>query len=94
MVDALRAEGCAVLSLAALGRGVPDLLVVLPWRETVLVEVKNGERSGAELTDDQERWFRAWPGRIVVVWSVEEARRLAREKTLTSAANPPILTMT
>lgn len=62
IVDALRRSGALVLSLASLGRGVPDLLC---WKAGtfVLVEVKQPKGT---LTADQER-FRAqgWPVRVV-----------------------------
>jgi hypothetical protein len=41
VVAAFEAEGCAVLSLARLGGGAPDLLVSLPGGTLILVEIKN-----------------------------------------------------
>lgn len=63
IVDALRRSGALVLSLASLGRGVPDLLIWKPGLGYVLVEVKQPKGT---LTEDQER-FRAqgWPVRVV-----------------------------
>lgn len=75
IVKALRKVGACVQSLAAVGDGVPDLLVGFQG-QTVLVEVKDGERPKSErqLTDDQIEWHAAWRGgRCVVVGSVPEA---------------------
>lgn len=73
IVAALRELGCSVEHLHTLGRGVPDLLVGLPDGVNVPVEVKVGNEP---LTPDEERWHRAWRGRVVIVRSVEEARKL------------------
>ena len=63
-LEAALGPGC-VLSLAALGKGVPDLLVA--WGgTTLLVEVK---QPGCKLTPDQDRFHRRWPGRIVTAES-------------------------
>lgn len=61
IVGALRAAGYLVQTLAALGGGVPDLLVGCPWGELVLVECKTprGKRQGA-LTPAQVDWHLAW----------------------------------
>jgi hypothetical protein len=75
IVSALRKVGAHVQSLAAVGDGVPDLLVGFRG-ETVLLEVKDGElsKSRRQLTDDQIRWHAAWRGgRCVVVHDVTEA---------------------
>ena len=75
IVKALRACGAIVQSLAAVGQGVPDLLVGYKG-QTYLVEVKDGERPPSErqLTDQQIEWHADWRGgRCVVVGSVVEA---------------------
>jgi Holliday junction resolvase len=75
IVSALRKVGADVQSLAAVGDGVPDLLVGFRG-QTVLIEVKDGQRPPSErqLTDDQIKWHAAWRGgRCVVVGSVSEA---------------------
>lgn len=75
IVAALRKVGAFVQSLAAVGQGVPDLLVGFRG-ETVLIEVKDGAKpaSSRQLTDDQVKWHAAWPGgRCVVVKDVPEA---------------------
>jgi hypothetical protein len=72
---ALRNVGATVQSLAAVGGGVPDLLVGFR-RQTFLLEVKDGKKppSARELTPDQVDWHCAWGGGVcVVVNSVDEA---------------------
>jgi len=61
VVGALRAAGVLVLSLAALGKGVPDLLCAFHGR-LVLIEVKDGTKapSRRKLTPDQVEWHRDW----------------------------------
>lgn len=75
IVAALRKVGADVTSLAAVGDGVPDLLVGFRGA-TVLIEVKDGSKppSARQLTADQIEWHAAWRGgRCVVVSSVTEA---------------------
>ena len=77
IVKALRSAGCWVLSLAAIGEGVPDLLVtepVYPYRLHFL-EVKDGSKppSARKLTPDQEAFHAKFPGHIHVVKSIDEA---------------------
>lgn len=88
IVRALRAAGCSVQSLAALGDGVPDLLVGWLGRN-YLLEVKDGSLppSRRRLTDDEERWHVQWigdwdeerrcfqGGQVCVVETVEDAFR-------------------
>jgi hypothetical protein len=72
---ALRKVGATVQSLAAIGEGVPDLLVGFR-RQTYLLECKDGQKppSQRELTPDQIAWHMTWNGGVcVVVNSVEEA---------------------
>ena len=76
IVKALRAVGCSVLSLAAMGKGCPDLLVATPFtRRTFLMEIKDGEKipSKRRLKPTQTKFHAEWRGSIVVVMSVEEA---------------------
>ena len=77
IVQALRQAGCSVQSLAATGRGVPDLLVGRDGKN-LLLEVKDGSKRPSErkLTPDQEIWHSAWRGQIHVVNSTDEALRL------------------
>ena len=76
VVSALRAAGATVQSLAAIGNGVPDLLV--SFRDGMyLLEVKDGSKppSARALTEDQVRWHAAWGCPVHVVKSPEEALR-------------------
>ena len=61
IVGALRACGAQVLSLAAIGKGCPDLLVQHRGR-TILVEVKNPNQppSKRRLKPLQEEFHRDW----------------------------------
>jgi hypothetical protein len=74
IVSALRAAGAGVLSLAALGRGVPDLLI---WYRGgyLLLECKDGAKppSHRKLTQDQQDWMAEWPGEVHVVLSPADA---------------------
>ena len=67
IVAVYRDKGLLVLSLASMGRGVPDLLVCA-YPCLCLVEVK---MPGGALTSDQVRFHSLWP--VVVVRSPEEA---------------------
>jgi len=63
IVDCFRKLGCSVLSLAAMGKGVPDLLVAtkgITW----LVEVKSGKSKENEL---QKEWAENWQGARALV---------------------------
>lgn len=88
IICALEAAGCKVLSLAACGKGVPDLLVRTPGRgdeldaliwhemfrvELFLLEVKNPAGRGTSLTPDQVKFHAEWP--VTVVTTPEEALR-------------------
>lgn len=68
VVEALRAAGATVQSLAAVGQGVPDLLVGFRG-QTVLLEVKDGRKPPSErrLTEDQLKWHGAWRGGALAV---------------------------
>jgi hypothetical protein len=74
IVAALRTVGCSVLPLHAVGQGCPDLLVATT-RETMLIEVKDGDKppSARKLTPDQVEFHATWRGRIAVVCNVKEA---------------------
>lgn len=77
IVKALRSAGCGVVSLAAIGNGVPDLLVSRPtWPHAwILLEVKDGAKppSARELTPDQVKFHEAVRGPCKVVKDVAEA---------------------
>ena len=74
IVAAFRKLGASVLSLANLGRGVPDLLIA--WcGVTMLVEVKAPK--GKE-TEDQLRFFEGWQGQIFIVRDTEGVLTVVR----------------
>lgn len=74
IVKALRSIGCSVQTLAAVGKGAPDLLVARNgslW----LMEVKDGSKppSGRKLTPDQIEWHLNWGSKVHVVNNIDEA---------------------
>ena len=69
IVDALRSVGAAVQSLAAVGRGVPDLLVGYHGK-LYLLEVK---MPGEKLTPRELTWHTLWDGYAYIVYSAEDA---------------------
>jgi hypothetical protein len=76
VVATLRAAGAWVWDTSRLGGGFPDLLVYHPRAGgAFLVEVKDGRRPPSErrLTPAEERFARAYPGRLVVVCSPDDA---------------------
>ena len=78
VVQALRAIGATVQSLAGVGKGVPDLLVGYQGK-TLLLEVKDGNKPPSErkLTEDQIKWHGAWRGGpLAVVDGPEAALRM------------------
>jgi len=76
IAQALERCGCLVQSLAALGGGVPDLLVGFRGR-LYLLEVKDGQKapSRQRLTPAEAAWHMAWSGLVQIVHSPEEALR-------------------
>jgi len=70
IVEALRAAGCFVQSLASVGKGCPDLAVGADDR-WMLLEVKDGSKppSGRKLTDDEIKWHRK-ANQFAPVWTV------------------------
>lgn len=62
VVKGLRALGYRVQSLAAVGDGVPDLLVGTPQGRLILVELKDGAKppSKRHLTPEQAGWQALW----------------------------------
>ena len=68
----LRRRGCLVTSLHTIGKGCPDLLVLIPGGRLALVEVKGPK---GRLTPDQERFIsEGWL--VVVVRSEDDCDRL------------------
>jgi Holliday junction resolvase len=74
IVEALRKRGASVQSLAAVGKGVPDLLVGYAGH-TFLLEVKG---ANGKLTDDQKIWHAGWNGQVAIVRTVKEALRVLK----------------
>jgi hypothetical protein len=75
IVKALRDYGAFVVSLASVGKGVPDLLVGYK-RHTILIEVKFGNN---KLTEDQIVFHGKWPGGVLaIVTDVESAIRVLK----------------
>lgn len=60
--------GCSVVSLAPLGKGLPDLAVGYGGL-TILVEVKDGllSPSKRKLTPDEARFHETWTGGVRIV---------------------------
>jgi hypothetical protein len=80
IVLAARMLGCGVLSLAALGHGVPDLLIYKPGRGYFLIEIKDGRKipSKRKLNPVQAAFKAGWRGPIDLVESVEDLLRLLK----------------
>ena len=74
IVKGLRAVGCSVESLAAVGKGCPDLLVGFRG-VNYLIEVKDGSKppSKRKLTPDQVKWHDSWRGKVHTVTSLDGA---------------------
>ena len=77
IVGALRRAGASVQSLAALGKGCPDLLIGFQGRN-YLAEVKDGSKrpSARKLTDDEARWLAGWAGQAAVIETALDALAL------------------
>ena len=75
VAGAFVAMGCSVRSLAAVGGGIPDLLVAAPGSgNTFLVEVKDGAKSASrrKLTPDQQAFKDSWRGSILYVTDAKD----------------------
>lgn len=74
IVEALRSAGCTVQSIAAVGRGCPDLLVGFR-HQNFLFEIKDGSvrPSKRRLTGPEAEWHIWWSGQVSVIESVEQA---------------------
>ena len=80
VVAALRQAGAFVRSLAAVGDGMPDLLVTFNGK-TALLEIKDGAKakSSQKLTPDQVKFHQEWTGgTLSVVDGVEAALRVLK----------------
>ena len=72
IVQALRAIGATVTSLAGVGCGCPDLLV--GWRDhNFLMEIKNLEGRGDRMTVAEIAWIEAWHGQVAIVYNEQDA---------------------
>ncbi len=86
IVKKLRSLGCLVQDLSAVGKGVPDLLVLLPCSKLVFVEVKSDTKTshratGKALTPRQEEFHKAWRrAPLFIVRTVDEASMLVKEQ--------------
>ena len=76
IVLALRAAGCAVQSLATIGKGCPDILVARGGMN-YLIEIKDGNKTPSQrkLTPDEEKWHLYWKGfgQVDTAESIEQA---------------------
>lgn len=68
---ALRQLGASVLSLAAIGRGCPDICIGFRGI-SYLAEIKNNKVRWS-MTDDQKAFHAGWNAPILVLDSVESA---------------------
>ena len=74
IVDALRAAGCFVQSLAEVGNGCPDLLVSRAG-SIFVIEIKDPKQAASDrrLTPMQKQWHAGWQARAHLVETVEQA---------------------
>jgi Holliday junction resolvase len=74
IVKALRAAGCTVEHLHAVGSGCPDLLCAID-NHTFLIEVKDGAKPPSEqkLTPHQIEWHAGWKAPVHIVNSIDGA---------------------
>lgn len=75
IVRVLREAGCSVVSLHAVGGGVPDLLVGRIGL-TFLIEVKivrDDRKKRSPMTPAQVVWHQQWLGQVAIVTTPEEA---------------------
>lgn len=83
IVEALRKAGAFVQSMAAMGKGVPDVLVGYKGLWNVL-EIKDGRKvtSKRKLTMDEVKWLMDVRNRapVHVVESVEQALEVIKER--------------
>lgn len=79
IVKTFRELGASVLILSSVGKGCPDLLVGLTdvkgRKINILVEIKDGSKppSKRKLTEDEQKFFDTWKGKVVVIDSIAEA---------------------
>lgn len=81
IVDALREAGCMVRSTAVVGDGFPDLVVGFRGK-TFLLEVKNPDGRGEDLTKLEQIFAQAWEqhgGPFMVVTTAAQAVAFVRQ---------------
>jgi Holliday junction resolvase len=73
IVTAFEALGCTVLSLAAMGKGCPDLLIGCDL-SNYLVEVKNPNQDPCKrkLTPDEMKFQKMWRGQWSLIENVQD----------------------
>lgn len=76
IVEGLRDIGATVQSLAALGKGAPDILVGYRFKNYAF-EIKNPTQplSKRKLTDAEQSWHILWRGQVEVITSLDQALR-------------------
>jgi Holliday junction resolvase len=74
IVKTLRKCGANVVSLAACGKGIPDLLVQFRGG-TFLIEVKNLDGRGKRLTEPQKKFHATWEA-IIVTDEIEALQKI------------------
>ena len=79
IVKTFRELGASVLILSSVGKGCPDILVgitdVQGRKHNILVEIKDGSKcpSKRKLTEDEQKFFDNWKGKVVIIDSIAEA---------------------
>ncbi len=78
LVDALRAIGVSVQSLASVGNGCPDLLCGVNGFN-FLIEVKDPKQDPdkRKLNNNQKVWHRDWKGKAHVAETTEQVLAIA-----------------
>ncbi len=76
----LRACDWAVLSLARIGRGAPDVAVSIGPPELGIHVLLEFKMPGEKLNEFEEKWHRTWRGKVWVVYSPEEAEAVCRQQ--------------
>ena len=66
--------GLSVADTHSLGNGFPDICIGYKGTTNLLIEIKNPSqpRTGQQLTDAEERFHRAWRGKVLTVTTLEE----------------------
>lgn len=80
IVAALRGAGATVTSIAAVGRGCPDILIGIGG-VNLLAEIKDGSKlpSQRKLTYDEAIFHERWLGQVAVIESVADALELIKD---------------